>query len=63
MKRAFQVLALAFSLALIAGCAVAVPVKVATKTTKLGIKTAKTGVKTTAKVAGAIVPDGKKQED
>ncbi|MBD5781480.1 hypothetical protein IEN85_18410 [Pelagicoccus sp. NFK12] len=62
MKRTLQILALSTSLSLLGGCAVTVPVKVASKTTKLGVKTAATGVKTTAKVAGALVPDGEEKE-
>lgn len=62
MKRPLQILALAVCVPVFGGCAVTVPVKVATKTTKLGVKTATKGVKTTAKVAGAMVPDGEKEE-
>ncbi len=62
MKNAFRLLAVSISLSLLGGCAATIPVKVAAKTTKLGVKTAKTGVKTTAKVAGAVVPDGDDEE-
>ncbi|MDQ8180831.1 hypothetical protein [Pelagicoccus sp. SDUM812005] len=62
MKRALQLLLATTCLCFLGGCVAAVPVKVAAKTTKLGVKTATTGVKTTAKVAGAVIPDGEPEE-
>jgi len=53
----------ACSLALLSGCALTVPVKVATTGAKVGVKTAKAGVKTAAKAGAALVPDRDPEEE
>lgn len=63
MKKAAKLLLATLALAVFYGCAVTVPVKVATTGAKAGVKTAKAGVKTTAKVGAAVIPDGDKKKD
>ncbi|MBK1875696.1 hypothetical protein [Pelagicoccus mobilis] len=59
MRYALRLLLAASLATAITGCAVTVPVKVATKTTKAGVKVTKTTVKT----AASALPSGESKED